>query len=113
MRTKTRVARIRGLQDILSERRDGQGNQLDILNKLVLMEREKERILQERGNWQKKIELIDARLAEIGETMGLLKPLVLVEEGHQGHPSNQRSSKSDWVPSPDEDVALDTVTIQY
>lgn len=110
MRTKTRVARIRGLQDILSERRDGQGNQLDILSKLVLMEREKERILQERGNWQKKIELIDARLAEIGETMRLLKPLVLVEESHL---PGQRSDTGDWAPPLEEDVALDTVTIHY
>ena len=62
MPTPTTRPRIKGLQDI---RRSTQQSQLDVLNQLVQLQREKERITQEKQHWQAKVTRIDARLEEI------------------------------------------------
>jgi len=47
-----------------------------IVNKLAQLERERDRISQERANWQEKIDLIDVRLTQIGEIQQRLQRLL-------------------------------------
>lgn len=62
MPTPANRPRIRGLQDVMhtTER-----SKLGVLNKLAQLQRDKERITQEKQNWQNKIALIDGRLEEL------------------------------------------------
>lgn len=77
MRTQPRV---RGLQDIVNSGDNKKQNRMGALNRLAQLQREKERIKQERSNWQEKIDLINARLEQIGEQEAQLKKWLVEEE---------------------------------
>ena len=108
MRTQTRV---KGLQDILADRRNGQESQLEILNRLALLQREKERITQERENWQKKVEIIDARLEKITEMIGQLQRSLMAEDSAFNHHIHYQKSIDGLTIN--EEVSANSVTIHY
>jgi hypothetical protein len=56
-------------------------SKLGVLNKLAQLQREKERITQEKQNWQTKVALIEARLAEIAAMEKKLQPFLSAEDG--------------------------------
>jgi len=51
-----------------------------VLNELAHLQRERDRITQEKENWQKRIDLINARLEQIAEKGKWLQQQLLVEE---------------------------------
>lgn len=51
-----------------------------MLNKLAQLQREKERITQEKQNWQTKVALIDVRLAELAALEKKLQLFLAVED---------------------------------
>ena len=109
MRTQTRV---RGLQDIKNEKECGTGSRVSILGKLAQLEREKERISQERSNWQEKIGLIDARLAQIEEVRKRLEPL-LGEQQERPRRRTERGPRSRTSFGYDQAPLSEVVTIRY
>ena len=60
-------ARVRGLQDIKTVTNSGQRKRLETLNELAQLQREKVRLEQEKKNWQKRIDSIEARLEQVAE----------------------------------------------
>lgn len=78
MPTPANRPRIRGLQDVMhtTER-----SKLGVLNKLAQLQRDKERITQEKQNWQTKVALIDVRLEEIAALEKKLQLFLAAEDG--------------------------------
>lgn len=112
MPTPATRPRIKGLQDV---RRNAQPSPLDMLNQLVQLQREKERITQEKQNWQAKITRIDARLEEIAAMEHKLQPCLAVAPG-AGVARAEPEEKSREVRVTQEHAhaeAVNTVTIHY
>jgi uncharacterized protein (DUF3084 family) len=70
------LARVKGLQDVLNDESAPGRTRMSVLNRLSKLQREKDRISQERSNWQEKVDAIDARLAQIAELQNKLQPLL-------------------------------------
>ena len=70
-------ARVRGLQDVINTT---QRSQVGVLNELAHLQRERDRITQEKENWQKRIDLINARLEQIAEKGKWLQQLLVEED---------------------------------
>ena len=101
MRTQSRVKglrdevmrtqhRVKGLQDVANHGKGGRQTRMSIVSKLAQLEAEKERIAQERSNWQEKIALINARLAQIQDLEGRLRPLLVEGEQPADEPNGRR-----------------------
>ncbi|MBI4530704.1 MAG: hypothetical protein HY709_04210 [Candidatus Latescibacteria bacterium] len=108
MRTQTRV---KGLQNILADQRNGQQSQLELLNRLALLQREKERITQERENWQKKVEIIDARLEKITEMIKQFRRSLIAEDSAFNHHIHYQKSIDGRTVN--KEVAANSMTIHY
>ena len=104
--------RVRGLQDVMNQKRQ---SRLRALNELANLERERERITKERENWQKKIDRIDVRLVEIGEMEKTLQQSLVEEdralEDRAGR--KKRSRKVSASRKRPEGEPEDEVTIRY
>lgn len=106
--------RVRGLQDIMSSERNGPQNRLGIFNLLAQLHREKERITQEKQNWQNKIDSIDARLAQIETRETQLRQLLTdKDQAFDGavNQKNVRKVPGDHTTAPE--VPVTKVTIRY
>jgi len=73
-------ARVRGLQDIKTVTNSGQRQRLETLNELAQLQREKVRLEQEKENWQKRIDSIDARLEQVAERETWLQQSLVEED---------------------------------
>ena len=112
MPTATTRARIRSLQDV---RRATRQIPLDVLNQLVQLQREKERITQEQQHWQAKLRLIEARLEEIAAEEQKLQAYLAIEEAAgAAHAASGEKSRGASVPQQNAPAeAVDTVTLRY
>lgn len=108
MRIQTRV---RGLQDILNDRRDGRHGKLEILNRLAVLQREKERITQEQEIWQRRVDLIDNRLEEIAGAVKHLHRLVVADHASLDDQVDRRE-ETDGVVA-DAELCVSGMMIQY
>ena len=112
MPAPTTRPRIRSLQDV---RRATRQSPLDVLNQLVQLQREKERLTQEKQNWQTKLTLIETRLEEIVAEEKKLQSSLAVDEGAGAAPATSgEKSRGASVPqqrAPAE--AVNTVTLRY
>lgn len=112
MPTPTTRPRIRSLQDV---RRATRQSALDVLNQLVQLQREKERITQEKQNWQAKLTLIEARLEAIAAAENKLQSYLAVAEGAgEAHAASREKSRGVSVPQQSAPAeAVHTVTLRY
>jgi hypothetical protein len=86
-----------------------------MLNKLAQLQREKERISQERQNWQTKIDLINTRLAEIAEAEKTLLRFFAGEDATHAGRLDREAGQSEVCVDPESanDASAHTVTIRY
>jgi len=112
MPTPVNRPRIRGLQDVMhtTER-----SKLGVLNKLAQLQREKERITQEKQNWQTKVALIDVRLEEIAAMEKKLQPFLTAEGGAgEARAEPQKKFRAGSVHQERAHAeAVDTMTMRY
>ena len=73
-------ARVRGLQDIKTVTNSGQRKRLETFNELAQLQREKVRMEQEKENWQKRIDSLNARLEQVAEKEKWLQQSLVEEE---------------------------------
>ena len=104
--------RIKGLQDVANHGKSGRQTQAGIISRLIQLEGEKERKAQERSNWQDKIGLIDARLAQIEDAEKRLRPLLTEKEQAAHHPDTPRK-RSDKITAHQEAPLDEVTTIRY
>ena len=108
-------SRVRGLQDIMSRESHKSQNRLVMINELAQIQREKERITQERQNWQNKIDFIDARLAQIETKEAQFHQLLVDEDKARDDQAvrqqSRRKAPGDHTTAPEDSVAK--VTIRY
>ena len=104
--------RVRGLQDI---RHNTRQSRLGMLNNLAQLQREKERITQEKDNWQKKLALIEARLGQIAETENNLQQGLAAEDSASAaRDEPQETSRQVTVHQKRvNEVSVNTVTLRY
>ena len=86
-----------------------------MLNQLVQLQREKERLTQEQQNWQGKLRLIETRLEEIVAEENKLQSYLVVDAGAGAtHAAPRETSReTSWPQHSAPAEAVDTVTLRY
>lgn len=112
MRTQVRV---RGLQDIKTVMNQGRRSRLGILNELAQLQRAKVRMTQERENWQKKIDLIDANLEQIAERGKQLQQLLAEEDSALDDRDGRQERSGEGIVNQEraEEAPVNRMTIRY
>ena len=91
MRTQHRV---RGLQDVGNCEKSGSQSRASIISRLAQLEAEKERISQQKSNWDEKSALIGARLAHLEQEGRRIRQLLVEGEQPEDEPNGRRRQSS-------------------
>lgn len=87
--------RARGLQSLMGTGCEERSRRQEVLNRLNQLRWEKERLRQERRNWEQKLKVIDKRLAEIADAEAGLEREFLSESART--PCESRRAGQDAV----------------